>query len=200
MHYQWIKPTHHHRALVETFICDRYWLNFNASLNQLPEELLAVYKNGSLVAACGIQFAEQNPLFSQCYLDKPLQQYSVGNKPLPAVEYIAEVGSMAALASSYLPLLFKAVIESLLLRGIAAVVFTATRTLQKYFARQGVELTLLAEAKKTSLPESIRGIWGNYYEHRPLVFGGWLSQGRPLFNKQHLQPACLSTTGTATCL
>lgn len=199
MHYQWITPAHANRTSVEAFICDRYWLNFNACLSQLPEALLALYENNTLVAACGIQFAAQKPLFSECYLDKPLQQYSVGNKCLPAIENIAEVGSMAALAPAYLPLLFQAVIDSLLSRGITAVVFTATQALQKYFSRQGIELTLLAEAKKNALPDSIRDIWGNYYEHRPLVLGGWLNQGHALFTKQRSASVFMSTAGAASC-
>ena len=200
MRYQWVTTTQANRSSVEAFICERYWLNFNACLSQLPEVLLALYENDTLVAACGIQFAEQKPLFSEFYLDKPLQQYSVGNKPMPALENIAEVGSMAALAPPYLPLLFQAVIDSLLSRGITAVVFTATRALQKYFARQGIELTLLAEAKKNALPESVRDIWGNYYEHTPFVLVGWLSQGHALFTNQRPASVFRSTVGAASCL
>ncbi|MDV6316428.1 thermostable hemolysin [Idiomarina sp. HP20-50] len=199
MHYQWITPTHRNRTSVETFICDRYWLNFNACLSHLPETLLGLYENGTLVAACGIQFAEQKPLFSQWYLDKPLQQYLVGNKHLPAAECIAEVGSMAAIRPNYLPLLFKAVVESLLLLGRTAVVFTATRALQKYFAREGIALTLLAEAKRAALPDSIQDIWGNYYQHQPLVLSGWLSQGQILFNKQPWRLTQESTAEVASC-
>ena len=59
MRYQWVTTTQANRSSVEAFICERYWLNFNACLSQLPEVLLALYENDTLVAACGIQFAEQ---------------------------------------------------------------------------------------------------------------------------------------------
>lgn len=183
MRHHWIMPDHPLRSQVEAFICERYWLNFKACLRQLPSHLLAVFDeqtdnlDGELVAACGIQFADQQVLFSQAYLDRSPQHYCIDGRPLPGYGQLAEVGSMAAVAVDYLPSLFGAVIEELQPLGRTAVIFTATRALQKYFARQGIVLTQLAEARPTALPESVRDLWGNYYQHQPLVLAGWLKQG-----------------------
>ncbi|AVJ57337.1 hypothetical protein C5610_07870 [Idiomarina sp. OT37-5b] len=98
-------PDHPLRSQVEAFICERYWLNFKACLRQLPSHLLAVFDeqtdnlDGELVAACGIQFADQQVLFSQAYLDRSPQHYCIDGRPLPGYGQLAEVGSMAAVAA-----------------------------------------------------------------------------------------------------
>ncbi|MFD2633124.1 thermostable hemolysin [Idiomarina piscisalsi] len=177
MHHCWILPEHPLREQVETFICERYWLNFHACLRTLPRLLIAVFEESRLVAACGVQLADEQALFSQAYLTQPLENYRVSNKPLPQSENLAEVGSMAALTPTYLPHLFRAVVRLLDDKGRDVVIFTATRALQKYFRRIGVALTELETAQKSALPESVRDLWGNYYQHQPTVLAGWLTDG-----------------------
>lgn len=182
MHHCWILPEHPQRQQVESFICERYWLNFNACLLTLPRLLIAVFDDTTggkptLVAACGVQFADEQPLFSQIYLNQPLANYRIQNKAMPMAERLAEVGSMAALAANYLPHLFQAVVKLLRNKQRTAIIFTATRALQKYFRRMGVALTTLEIANSSALPASWRSRWGNYYQHQPVVLGGWLAQG-----------------------
>ncbi len=177
MRHCWILPDHPLREQVESFICERYWLNFNACLRSLPRLLIVVFDDAKLIAACGVQLADEQPLFSQTYLTKPITGYQVNSRPLPPPERLAEVGSMAALDPSYLPLLFRAVVRLLNSHNRTAVIFTATRALQKYFSRLGIALTALETAQQSALPESTRDLWGNYYQHQPVVLAGWLEQG-----------------------
>lgn len=178
MRYFWVLPEHPHRHEVESFIRQRYWDNFNAQLRFFPTRLIALTHHGRLVAACGIQLADQQPLFSQVYLQQPLQSYLVNSRPLPDDAQLAEVGSMAAVAPIYLPELFAAVVK--LLRPLArnAVIFTATRALQNYFRRIGITLTELENAQPSALVPTECAQWGSYYEHQPKVVAGWLEQGR----------------------
>ncbi|TDP38312.1 thermostable hemolysin [Idiomarina aquatica] len=192
MHHCWILPDHPLREQVETFICNRYWLNFNACLRTLPRLLVAVFDDEVLVAACGVQLADEQRLFSQTYLNQPLHAYQVSSRPLPAAEKLAEVGSMAALAASYLPHLFGAVVKLLGNIQRSAVIFTATRALQKYFRRMGVALTALETAQISALPESVRELWGSYYQHQPVVLAGWLTQGSA-FEQLATTPVAVAT-------
>ncbi|MGM0429234.1 MAG: thermostable hemolysin [Pseudomonadota bacterium] len=177
MRHCWILPNHPLREQVESFICEQYWLNFDACLRALPRLLIAVFDEARLVAACGVQLADEQVLFSQIYLTKSLHKYQVDSESLPKPEHLAEVGSMAALAPGYLPLLFRAVVKLLNSLNRTAVIFTATRALQRYFGRLGISLTVLETAKQSALPESTRDLWGSYYLHQPVVLAGWLKQG-----------------------
>lgn len=177
MQYQLIPSTHLNRTEVERFICERYWLRFKACLNQLPETLLAVTENGQLVAACGLQFAEHRALFSEYYLAQPLTSYRIAGQAMPGREEIVEVGSMAAISPKFLPLLFAAVVDALAQQQRRAVVFTATRYLQVTLARSNIMLSVLAEAKQSALPLPLQDLWGDYYQHHPMVLAGWLAQG-----------------------
>jgi len=178
MQYELINRSHTLRREVEQFICERYWISFKACLQNLPEMLLVVFEDNAIVAACGIQLAEQRALFSEYYLTNPVESYQVAHKAMPTRDKIAEVGSMAATSAVYLPLLFSAIVSALkdLRREVA--VFTATRYLNLKLARSGVKLTILAQANESALPIELQSIWGDYYQHEPMVFAGWVAQGK----------------------
>tara|TARA_B100000700_G_C15033612_1_gene851711 strand:+ start:1847 stop:2491 length:645 start_codon:yes stop_codon:yes gene_type:complete len=169
----WVKPSDVNRLAAEHFICERYWLSFNACITQLPEHILAVYQNDRMVAACGIQLAETRALFSEQYMTQSLGTCRVLGQLAPAREQIAEVGSMATLGRRYLPFLVDAIV--LALRDIhrALVLFTATRGLAHFLERRGIELEKLATAAREKLKSDNRADWGSYYAHQPSVFAGW---------------------------
>ncbi|RWU11631.1 thermostable hemolysin-like protein [Pseudidiomarina gelatinasegens] len=179
MQYQLVTKNHTRRAQVEQFICERYWLSFKACLSQLPDTLLAVNDHEQLVAACGLQFAEQRTLFSECYLNKPLTSHDIAGLPMPKRDEIAEVGSMAAISATYLPTLFAAIVHALEVHQRSAVVFTATRYLQLKLERSGIALSYLADATQSALPSELQNLWGDYYQHQPRVLAGWTHQGQP---------------------
>lgn len=177
MRYFWVLPEHPQRHEVESLIRQRYRDNFNAQLRSFPERLIALTHEQHLVAACSVQLADRQPLFSQVYLQRSLQHYVVNSHPLPDNAQLAEVGSMAAAAAAYLPELFCAVVKLLRPLGRTAVLFTATQALQKYFRRMGITLTQLECATPDVLEPAERGRWGSYYAHQPKVLAGWLEQG-----------------------
>lgn len=92
MRYLWVLPDHPRRYEVESFIRQRYWESFNAQLRFFPTQLVALIHEERLVAACSIQLADQQPLFSQIYLRQPLQNYRVNSRRLPDDTQLAEVG------------------------------------------------------------------------------------------------------------
>ena len=169
----WIHSSDPRRLEVEHFICERYWFSFNACLTQLPENILAVYQNDLLVAACGVQFADQKTIFSEQYMDQALCNYSVLGKPVPARHAIAEIGSMATLGRRYLPYLVEAIVFALRDVQRTLIVFTATRGLAHFLERRGIELQKLALAERSKLDLDANAEWGSYYAHQPSVFAGW---------------------------
>ena len=177
MNYQLVSRQHSQRRQVEQFICERYWSSFQACLIALPDMLLAVFDDDALIAACGLQFAEDRPLFSEYYLDQALTDYQVAGQRLPERNKIAEIGSMAARSADDLKPLFAAIVEITTQLNRTLVIFTATGYLQRTLRRSGVVLSELAPAHETALPNELQGIWGDYYRHHPKVLGGWLAQG-----------------------
>ncbi|PCJ46992.1 MAG: thermostable hemolysin-like protein [Gammaproteobacteria bacterium] len=180
MQYELINRSHSRRREVEQFICERYWVSFKACLQNLPDILLVVRDENEMVAACGIQLADQRALFSEYYLAEPVESYKVANQSMPARLQIAEVGSMAAISASYLPDLFMAIINALTQLKREVAIFTATRYLHLKLSRLGITLTTLALARESALPISLQDIWGDYYQHQPMVFAGWVAQGKHL--------------------
>ncbi|CUA85230.1 thermostable hemolysin [Pseudidiomarina woesei] len=161
MSYQLIDFNHPQRQAVERFICERYWVHFNACLNHLPQRLIAVFEGTQIVAACGMQLAEEGPLFSEYYLSKPLEQRR---------QKLAEVGSMAVLSGNYLQPLFVAIHQAAHDLQRQYLLFTVTRFLQLKLKRLGIQAQTLAPAYEQALPETLQNLWGNYYQQQPQVF------------------------------
>ena len=170
---RWLKPSDPRRLEAEHFICERYWFSFNACITQLPENILAVYQNDLLVAACGVQLAEQRILFSEQYMTQPLGNYSILGKRMPSRQEVAEVGSMATLGRRYLPDLVEAIVLALRDLRRTVVLFTATRGLAHFLERRGIVLQKLALAERGKLQVDTNTEWGSYYAHQPSVFAGW---------------------------
>ena len=177
MQYEIITRQHRRREETERFICERYWFSFKACLTSLPDTLLAVTAQGQLVAACGLQFAEQQPLFSEYYLHHPIEKLSIDANTLVGRHQIAEVSSMATTSATYLQPLFAAIVAVLQDLERTLVVFTATGYLKRSLERSGIQLKHLADATISALPEQLQGLWGDYYRHQPMVLAGWVEQG-----------------------
>ncbi len=186
MAFQFILPGHPQRKIVEAFICERYWLHFNACLSHLPERLLAVFEprqddqhqsfEARVVAACGIQLAEESALFSEYYLPKVLEQIFAGTYQRTD---FAEVGSLAVADARYLTDLFKAVHEAAQSLQRQQLVSTITRFLQVKLQRLGVQVQQLADAREQCLPQAMQGLWGNYYQQQPRVIVADVTQAWP---------------------
>ena len=161
MSYQLIEPNHPQRHAVERFICERYWVHFNACLNHLPQRLIAVFEGSKIVAACGLQLAEEGPLFSEYYLSQPLQ---------PPRHKLAEVGSMAVLSGNYLQPLFVAIHQAAHDFQRQHLLFTVTRFLQLKLTRLGIQAQAMAPAYEQALPATLQNLWGSYYQQQPQVF------------------------------
>ncbi|MDT7525473.1 thermostable hemolysin [Pseudidiomarina sp. GXY010] len=178
---QFILPNHPKRNQVERFICDRYWLHFQACLERLPPLLLALFEDEEVVAGCAIQLAEQGPMFSEYYLPTAAQNF-VTTRVAATVsrQQLAEIGSLAVADGRYLTPLFSAVYQAATALNKNYLLFTVTRFLQLKLQRLGIQTQPLGLAHEQQLPSTLQGLWGNYYQQQPQVILVAVNQGWPL--------------------
>lgn len=179
-----VNRQHQLRAAVEHFICDKYWLSFRACVTQLPERLLALTDPaGTLVAACALTPAASQVVFSERYLAHPaellLSQHFATNI---VRSQFAEVGALACRNFSYLPILFAAIVDTARNDGFEYLLFTATQQLQRHLVRFQLPTVRLGEAPDVALPDKERPLWGDYYQHHPVVLAGQTNDGLPLLD------------------
>lgn len=178
---QSILPDHPQRALIEHFICAKYWLSFAACLQQLPYHLIAVFEHQQPVAACALTAATEQPLFCETYLSQPAQQLiATATNTTIERQHLIEVGSMACVDHRYLPVLFAAIIEATAAAQRPWLVFTATSPLRRHLKRFDLPTLVLGEAHSSALPQAQHQQWGRYYATQPVVVAGHIDQGRTL--------------------
>lgn len=182
-----VRPGHPLRARAEQFICDKYWFTFSACLAALPEQLICLCDDtGDIVAACAFSIADHRKLFSERYLGHPVQEH-IETVFLTRIQRqrIAEIGSLACLNHTYLPMLFAAVVDYASQHNVDFLLFTATAQLRRHLQRLQLPTQILANAPAVALPEAEREQWGKYYDRQPLVLAGRTQDGVRL--QHHLQ-------------
>lgn len=179
-----IEPDHAERQLVEQFICQRYWMKFNACLHELPRRLLVVRdQQRQLIAACAIQYADERPLFSECYLPNTIQDTLAAHGIVAQRQQLAEVGSMACLRPRDLAPLVSAIVCYLTQQQKQALIFTATAPLRRFLKHLQLPLQRLADASADALSGDSVARWGDYYQSQPQVMAGRLCDGHFLLGK-----------------
>lgn len=166
------------RSEIEAFIQAVYADSYGASIAVHYPTLMSIQdKDGTILAALGLRDAADGRLFLEHYLDMPVEQHvgALGKTP-PTRAQIVEVGNLASRskgAAQYLYLAFHAYAFEL---GYRYVTVTATAALALSFRRMQLECTPLAPALPARVPGYGIG-WGSYYESRPHVYAGDISQG-----------------------
>lgn len=175
------------RARLEAFIQAAYLQAFEARIPHFLPLLLGLYQSdGALVAACGLQFADEAPLYLEQYLDQPVEQRLGAHcrRPVPRAG-IVEIGNLATSAPGNGRLMFAAIGQQLHRQGLEWVVFTATRGLLNSFHRLHLNPTMLADAAAERLGPDAE-CWGSYYRHQPRVMAGALAEGQRILAENSL--------------
>lgn len=160
------------RAEVEDYIRAVFADRHGARVPGFAPNLVAVRREGRLVAAAGWRAAGEGPLFLEQYLDAPIESamHRLAEPP-PVRSRIVEVGHLAADRAGGSVRIISALARELDARGYEWVVFTATRELVAIFAKLGLPLLALAEADPARLGHGAAA-WGRYYDARPIVVAG----------------------------
>lgn len=158
------------RGEIERFIALNFRRAYGARLRRFFPEIVALYRRGQLVAACGLRFADREPLFLECYLDVPVEQVlSSAARARIGRRDIVEVGNLAVARAGIARDLIVHLTARLHREQLRWAVFSAVPSLRNNFVRLGIPLLALARADGNRLPVEERGEWGRYYEAIPRV-------------------------------
>jgi hypothetical protein len=168
-------PDHAERRLAEVFVRNVFLRAYGARPGELSPLLLAVTRTDKTYAAvAGIRQAGCGTLFSEQYLDQPIERLLRTGR-----EKIAEIGNLAPADAGQARWLICTVSAFLIGCNFTHVVFTAVPKLRNAFRRLGLPLTRLAAADGGRLPARQRAEWGSYYRHNPAVHAGDIVAGTP---------------------
>lgn len=168
-------PAHDQRGIAEAFVSALFRKAYGATLNSYYPLLLGLSRaGGEYVAVAGIRPAGATGLFSEHYLDLPVEQLLAAPRA-----GIAEIGNLAPASAGQARWLICTVSAFLMGAGFTHVVFTLVPKLRNAFSRMGLPLTRLADARGDRLPAEQRAEWGSYYDCGPAVYAGDIVAGTP---------------------
>jgi len=170
------------RQRLEHMVRETFARSYGARPRDLPRELLGFEAGGALLGVAGLRRADHGHLFSEQYLDAPIEQLiSTSTGITTQRSQVIEVGNLALDGSGQARWLIAAVTAYLHGAGYRWVLFTAVTTLYNAFHRMGLEPVRLAPADPQRLHDQ-GADWGSYYAHAPQVCFGSIDAGQ-----QHLQ-------------
>ncbi|MBL4571756.1 MAG: thermostable hemolysin [Gammaproteobacteria bacterium] len=178
------------RAEVEQYIGCKFESNYGASLTEFLPLFLTLRCSGQLSASAGISLGSASKkFFLEQYLDASIEselEQFCGEEVRR--EQLAEIGNLVATTLGASRLMFIILASILNQAGYEWMVFTAAKPLLRSLQKMGFETRVIAEAKPARLDANSHAYWGSYYDNRPQVVAGRLSnaqeavEARSLFN------------------
>lgn len=169
-----------YRSELETFIQNGFKKSHGAEIFDFLPVLVGVGR-GKPQAALGIRKGT-SPLFVEQYLSASLETVLKQHYLCVPREKIAEIGNLYSASSRFtLPLLL-ATAMAMCEHGVTMLVFTATQQLRQLLIKNGVKLSVLANADPARLTPS-KTQWGRYYDSQPQVVAFSLQETFALFTK-----------------
>jgi len=170
--------THPRRHDAEDFVRDVFFNAYRARLNAFYPLLVSIaYPDGEYAAVAGVRPAGGEALFSEHYLDEPMEKILNVER-----QKIVEIGNLAPASAGQARWLICTLTAFLTGAGFTHVVFTAVPRLQNAFRRMRLPLTKHADARQEQLPDYQVAEWGSYYESKPAVYSGDIRVGHSAFS------------------
>lgn len=171
-------PMHPRRQDAEAFVRKVFFNAYCARLDSFYPVLVSIgYPHGGYAAVAGVRPAGGEALFSEHYLDDPVEKVLNVER-----QKIVEIGNLAPASAGQARWLICTLTEFLTGAGFTHVVFTAVPRLKNAFRRMGLPLTKLADARQERLPGELIAGWGTYYECKPAVYTGDIRLGHRAFS------------------
>lgn len=173
------------RNEIESFISKRFKKQYGADIYNFMPILLSMKDESSRIrAALGLRPASTGPLFLENYLDDSIEN-TVFNKTGQQVSRskVIEVGNLAIGDKGSSRSLIIAMSAYLSTRGYEWAVFTIGPILINSFNSLGLSLTELGTAIPEKLSFEERQYWGSYYQQKPKVMIGNLSEAHGFLNR-----------------
>ena len=170
--------THPRRHHAEDFVRGVFFNAYRARLDAFYPLLVSIgYPDGGYAAVAGVRPAGGEALFSEHYLDEPVEKILNVER-----NKIVEIGNLAPASAGQARWLICTLTAFLTGAGFTHVVFTAVPRLKNAFRRMGLPLTRHADARQEQLPERQAAEWGSYYESKPAVYSGDIRVGHRAFS------------------
>lgn len=171
------RPLDPGRQRLELMVRETFAHSYDARPCKLPRDLLGFEARGKLLGVTGLRPAAEGRLFSEQYLDRPIEALISDYAGAPvAREHIVEAGNLAPCCHGEARWLIAAVTAYLHSAGFHWVLFTAVTRLHNAFRRMGLEPVTLALAEAHRLGDEAEN-WGNYYAQSPQVCFGSIRSG-----------------------
>jgi len=168
-------PVHPQRGFAEAFVSAVFSKAYGARLEAFYPLLLGLtLDDGDYAAVAGIRPAGATALFSEHYLDQPVEHVLSTQRA-----GIVEIGNLAPASAGQARWLICTLSAFLMGAGFSHVVFTSVPKLRNAFSRMGLPLIRLADARRECLPPEQQAVWGSYYDSRPAVYAGDITAGTP---------------------
>ena len=158
------------RHAAEEFIAAQFLKAYDARISEFMPELMGLYDNGALSAACGLREAASESMFLEQYLEGPVETVLGEITGMPAERRtLIEIGNLSISRPGYARHLVCWLTLHLHDIGMEWAVFSAVPALRNNFLRLGIPLVTMAAASADRLPEGSSASWGSYYDQKPLV-------------------------------
>lgn len=150
---------------------------YDAVLRDFCPELLSIARRSRVHGVVGLRRAAAGKLFSEQYLDLPVEQLMTSHAGLPVSRTrIIEFGNLAVIKHGDTRWLYTALAAYLDAAGFEWVVCTAVEPLFHLFRRMGLQPVRLAPASLARLAAH-RSEWGRYYDNGAHVCFGSIARG-----------------------
>jgi hypothetical protein len=173
------RPGSENRIAAEQFVWACFKHSYGAEIRHFMPLLMSLTnQDEELKAVLGFRYADDNPLFLENYLDRPVEQLLSAKLKMPVDRSrLVEVGNLAVSTVGGGRWLITALTAFLSATDSEWALFTIGPVLYNAFNRMGLELIDLAEAKLDSLPIEEQARWGSYYDQKPRVVAGNIAHG-----------------------
>lgn len=178
-----LETGHPNRQRPEAFVRQVFKQCYDADIRAFYPTLLAFTQHAELMGVAGFRGATAQPLFSEQYLDQPLERLIGAHWDEPVERrQVVEVGNLALASPGQARWVIAAVTLFLHTAGYRWVLFTAVKPLINAFRRLGLDPITLAPADPARLADDGQH-WGSYYAGNPSVCVGDIEAGyRKLVN------------------
>ncbi len=160
------------REEVQRYIAGVFQITHGATVNEFMPLLVSLRDHGRLTSALGLRGAAGGHLFSEQYLEEPVEEYVQAKFGRNSGRgRILEMGNLVASNPGHASLLYTLVGAALYEAGIDYLVFTANRAVRLSLKRSGLDSVPIARADRRLLAAGADK-WGSYYTGDPQVMIG----------------------------
>lgn len=155
-------------SLVKITVQKHYFKYFGAMPNPHPDHFVCLMKNdgsSEIVACAGITCASSGRLFSECYLDRSLDNiYSISRNRVLEISCFSAFRSGVGAGQ----ILLKNIMQIYALRNYLYIVLTATHKVQQILQSLTDDMDFLGVADPKKVKDTDIN-WGSYYDSNPWV-------------------------------